>query len=68
MNRLDNQLYDWVFERFEKALVSPQQPILVEGKGRTDFDQVKLWHAIGSSPVRKAAMELSPASRGRKGS
>ena len=67
MNRLDTQLYDWVFERFEKALVAPPQPILVDGKGRTDFDQVKLWHAIGISPMRKAAMELSPASPGRKG-
>ena len=65
MNQLDTQLYDWVLERFEKALVAPPQSILVDGKSRSDFDQVKLWHAIGSSPMRKAAMELSPASSGR---
>ncbi len=65
MNRLDTQLYHWVYERFENALVAPPAPILVDGKSRSDFDQVCLWHAIGSSPIRKAAMELSPASSRR---
>ena len=61
MNRLDNDLYQWVIGRFNKKLLNPGEPIIVPGGGRTDYSEVKLWHAIGSSPKRKDAMELSPA-------
>lgn len=60
MNQLDIQLYDWVLERFEQQLEDPVSPIPVAGGQRTDFDNVKLWRAIGSSPARQAAMESSP--------
>ena len=61
MNRLDTELYNWIFERFDKKLANPTPPVIVQGGGRTDFENVKLWRAIGNSPMRKAAMELSPA-------
>jgi hypothetical protein len=61
MNRMDNELYDWVSERFDERLLNPIPPIVIEGGERTDFENVKLWRAIGTSPMRKAAMEHSPA-------
>ena len=61
MNRMDSELYDWISERFDNRLANPEPPIVVQGGGRTDFENVKLWRAIGNSPMRKAAMELSPA-------
>lgn len=66
MNRMDNELYDWVSERFDKKLANLSPPIVIEGGGRTDYENVKLWRAIGTSPMRKAAMELSPALQTRK--
>jgi len=63
MNRMDMELYDWVVDRFEDNLGKPIEPIIVPGGGRTDYDSVKLWRAIGSSPMRKGAMELSPANQ-----
>jgi len=63
MNRLDNDLYQWVVNRFNKKLLNPGEPIIVPGGGRTDYGQMKLWHAIGSSPKRTGAMELSPANK-----
>lgn len=61
MNRMDSDLYNWIYERFDRKLATPTPPVIVPGGGRTDFDKVKLWRAIGNSPMRKAAMELSPA-------
>ncbi len=61
MNRMDTELYDWILDRFDNNLANPGAPIIVSGGGRTDFGEVKLWRAIGSSPMRKGAMELSPA-------
>jgi hypothetical protein len=66
MNRMDADLYNWIYERFDKKLANPTPPVIVQGGGRTDFDKVKLWRAIGNSPMRKAAMELSPATRAKK--
>ena len=66
MNRMDTELYNWIFERFDKKLANPTPPVIVQGGGRTDFDNVKLWRAIGNSPMRKAAMELSPALQAKK--
>ena len=61
MNRMDTELYDWILENFDRKLAKPTPPVIVPGGGRTDFDKVKLWRAIGNSPMRKSAMELSPA-------
>jgi len=66
MNRMDTELYNWIFERFDKKLANPTPPVIVQGGGRTDFENVKLWRAIGNSPMRKAAMELSPALQAKK--
>ena len=66
MNRMDADLYNWIHERFDKKLANPTPPVIVQGGGRTDFDKVKLWRAIGNSPMRKAAMELSPATLAKK--
>lgn len=66
MNRMDADLYNWIYERFDKKLANPTPPVIVQGGGRTDFDKAKLWRAIGNSPMRKAAMELSPATRAKK--
>jgi hypothetical protein len=66
MNRMDTELYNWILESFDKKLANPAPPVIVPGGGRTDFDKVKLWRAIGTSPMRKAAMELSPATRAKK--
>jgi hypothetical protein len=66
MNRLDSDLYNWVLAGFDKKLAKPTPPIIVPGGGRTDFDALKLWRAIGNSPMRKAAMELSPAFQMKK--
>jgi len=60
LNRLDNQLYDWIVERFEQQLNEPVQPFTVPGGARTDYTEVKLWRAIGSSPTRQAVMRDSP--------
>ena len=65
MNKLDIQLYDWVLERFEQQLANPSRPIEVPGGNRSDFDEVKLWHAIGSSPARQSAMASSPVENQR---
>jgi len=65
MNRMDTELYNWILESFDKKLANPAPPVIVPGGGRTDFDNVKLWRAIGNSPMRKAAMELSPATRAK---
>ncbi len=65
MNKLDIQLYDWILERFEQQLANPARPIEVAGGKRSDFDEVKLWHAIGSSPARQSAMESSPVENQR---
>ena len=66
MNRMDTELYNWIYERFDKKLANPAPPVIVQGGGRTDFENVKLWRAIGNSPMRKAAMELSPALQTKK--
>jgi hypothetical protein len=58
---MDTDLYNWILAGFDKKLARPAPPVIVPGGGRTDFDQVKLWRAIGNSPMRKTAMELSPA-------
>jgi hypothetical protein len=63
MNRLDNDLYQWVVDRFDKKMLNPSKPIIIPGGSRTDYGEVKLWHAIGSSPKRQGAMELSPANQ-----
>ncbi len=60
MNRLDIQLYDWILDRFETQLANPSEPVKVAGGARTDFSEVKLWRAIGSSPARQSTMEFSP--------
>jgi hypothetical protein len=60
-NQLDMQLYDWILDRFETQLANPSEPVKVAGGGRTDFNQMKLWRAIGSSPVRQSVMANSPA-------
>ena len=60
MNRLDTELYDWVLQRFEQQLEEPSPPIQVTAGNRTDFENVKLWRAIGSSPARQEAMRASP--------
>jgi len=64
LNRLDNQLYDWIVERFEQQLNEPVQPFTVPGGDRTDYTEVKLWRAIGSSPTRQAVMRDSPNKAG----
>ena len=61
MNRMDTELYNWIVADFDRKLAKPAPPIAVPGGGRSDYDQVKLWRAIGNSPMRKSAMELSPA-------
>ena len=66
MNRMDTELYNWILAGFDKKLANPTPPVIVPGGGRTDFDNVKLWRAIGNSPMRKAAMELSPALHTKK--
>jgi hypothetical protein len=63
MNRLDNDLYQWVVDRFDKNMLNPSKPIIIPGGSRTDYGEAKLWHAIGSSPKRQGAMELSPANQ-----
>jgi len=63
MNRLDNELYTWVLDRFEKNISNPADPIIVPGGSRTDYKKARLWHAVGKSPKRQGAMELSPANR-----
>lgn len=63
VNRLDTDLYEWVVRRFEKHLEAPAAAIVVPGNGRTDYEKVNLWRSIGSSPIRKAAMENSPGNR-----
>jgi hypothetical protein len=63
MNRLDNDLYQWVVDRFDQKMLNPGKPIIIPGGSRTDYGEAKLWHAIGSSPRRQGAMELSPANR-----
>lgn len=65
MNSLDIELYDWILERFEQRLANPVKPVQVAGGNRSDFDEVKLWHAIGSSPARQSAMEMSPVENRR---
>ena len=59
-NPLDIALYDWLVKRFEKTSQSDATPIKVAGQNRTDYENVPLWHAIGSSPIRKSVMENSP--------
>ena len=61
MNRMDTELYKWILAGFDKKLIRPAPPVIVPGGGRTDFENVKLWRAIGNSPMRNTAMELSPA-------
>jgi len=63
MNRMDTELYDWILDGFDDNLANPKAPIIVPGGGRTDFGEVKLWRAIGSSPMRQGAMEKSPANQ-----
>lgn len=63
MNTLDSALYDWIVERFDRQLQTPSQVVTVPGGGRSDYHNAPLWHAIGSSPLRRAAMEMSPAAR-----
>lgn len=60
MNRLDIQLYGWIAERFAEQLEDSVAATVVSAGGRTDYDQAKLWHAIGSSPIRQAVMRDSP--------
>jgi hypothetical protein len=57
MNELDTALYEWVVERFEKHCDNPTPPVLVDGAGRTDFEHLRLWKAVGRSPLREAAMK-----------
>ena len=68
MNRMDTELFNWILESFDKKLANPAPPVIVPGGGRTDFENVKLWRAIGNSPMRKAAMELSPATLAKNNS
>jgi hypothetical protein len=63
MNQMDTELYDWILDGFDANLANPKAPIIVPGGGRTDFGEVKLWRAIGSSPMRQGAMEKSPANQ-----
>lgn len=64
LNQLDNQLYDWIVNRFEQQLDELVEPIIVPGGARTDYRQVKLWHAIGHSPQRQSIMRDSPNKAG----
>jgi hypothetical protein len=57
MNHLDIALYGWILKRFERQLANPTPPILIDGGGRTDFEHVTLWKAVGRSPLREAAMK-----------
>lgn len=60
MNLMDIELYKWILADFDRKLISPTPPTIVAGGGRSDFENVKLWTAVGTSPMRKAVMELSP--------
>lgn len=64
LNKLDIQLYDWIVERFERQSSQTIEPIVVPGGGRTDYTEVKLWRAIGSSPQRQTIMRESPNKAG----
>ncbi len=59
MNKLDTELYEWVLTRFNTQLLNPIPPKLIDGGKREDFENVKLWRAIGSSPMRQSVMENS---------
>ncbi len=63
MNKLDIELYDWIYNRFENQHSHPTPPIVVDASGRSDFENVKLWRAIGSSPMRQSAMANSRLGR-----
>ncbi len=55
-NYLDMELYEWLVEKFNKQCAKPVPPVIVPGGGRTDFINMKLWKAVGRSPVRDALM------------
>jgi hypothetical protein len=57
MNRLDQALYDWAAERFERQLTQPLPPVKVPGGARTDSVAMPLWRSVGRSPLREAAMQ-----------
>lgn len=57
MNKLDTELYDWIVDRFDERVLNPTSPIVVDGGCRDDFENLKLWTAIGSSPMRQSAMQ-----------
>lgn len=58
MNKLDINLYQWVLNRFDKQVSSHDQPKVIQGKGRTDFENVPLWRSIGESPIRRALEQV----------
>jgi hypothetical protein len=58
MNALDIELYRWVNERFDEELAQPRSAVALPGGNRTDWDQLKLWRAVGTSPIREASMKL----------
>lgn len=57
MNRLDQDLYDWVSSRFDKSRAAPRA-IAVSPKSRTDLAGMPLWLGVGQSPIREAAMQV----------
>jgi len=63
MNKLDIELYEWILDRFDRQIISPTAPIIVKPEARTDYENVRLWRAIGSSPMRQSAMENSRLGR-----
>ena len=58
MNALDIAFYEWVCERFDTELTDPSPAVLVPGGGRQGDPAAVLWRAVGTSPLRDAAMKL----------
>lgn len=57
MNTLDTDLYRWVVERFDAQLANPGAAVAMPAGGRKDYENLKLWHAVGASPLREVAMK-----------
>lgn len=57
MNPLDLELYDWVCARLDAQLQALPSAIANPAGGRSDYINLPLWHAVGQSPLREAAMK-----------
>lgn len=55
-NRLDCSLYDWILQRFDEHMRSAR-PMLLQASTPPQGSDVPLWRAVGSSPLRQAAMQ-----------